>query len=251
MKQDKQEKLLRALNDVGDDLVTGAEDCRYAPNPWKRWGAIAASLALVISLTALALPYFPMGCGAADSAAPEENQTTAPDSDRNETADQNSSIDSSMEDKTTAPEDPSYGFSDDAILDAVASMDMEYLTQAVAAPLIRWQVGSFASAADLSEDGLERLYLAVMERDEPGRDPVASAAQIRKKLSQVLEGTHIYAPLNDDLPLDGALKELPEIYPEHLYVEGQIAVLTVRVDDRSMRITIVLDDGSWRYVSVD
>lgn len=250
MKQDKQEKLLCALNDVGDDLVTKAADCRYAPSPWKRWGAVAASLALVISLTALALPYFPIGCKSANDMAESEQFPTA-DGDRNESADQNSSIEAPMDDQMADPKEPSYGFSDDAVFDAIASMDLEYLTQAVAVPLIRWQVGSFASAADLSEDGMERLYLAVMERDEPFRDPAAaSVAEIRKKLSQVLEGTHIYAPLNSRLPLDGALKELPEIYPEHLYVEGQTAVLSVQVGNRHMRITIVLDDGSWRYVSV-
>ena len=84
-----------------------------------------------------------------------------------------------------------------AVMDAVVTMDMQQLTEMVATPLIRWQVGSFASAADLSEDAMERLYLAVMEREEPWRDPAsASVGEIRKKLSQVLEGVHIYAPLN-------------------------------------------------------
>ena len=58
----KQEKLFTALADVGDDLLDMAQNKRFV-NPWKRWGKIAACLAVVICLTALALPYFPMGCG--------------------------------------------------------------------------------------------------------------------------------------------------------------------------------------------
>lgn len=65
----KQEKLLEALTGVGDDLLELAQNKRF-PNPWRRWGKIAACLALVLCLTALALPYLPMGCGSAKSEAP-------------------------------------------------------------------------------------------------------------------------------------------------------------------------------------
>lgn len=255
MKQDREEKLLRALNDVGDDLVTRAGDCRYAPNPWKRWGAIAASLALVISLTALALPYFPMGCSSSDM-APEvssDNNLSVEDAD-GAWSDKNNASGTAPQTPEAEPGDALHDSPESprfSVTDAVAAMDMVYLTDVVAVPLIRWQVGTFDKASDLSEESMERLYLAVMERDEPWRDPAAvTAGEIRKKLAQVLEGTHIYAPLNGNLPLDGALKELPEITSEFLYVSGQIADLTVRVDGRPMTITIVLDGSDWRYVSV-
>ena len=45
----KQEKLFTALADVGDDLLDMAQNKRFV-NPWKRWGRIAACLAVVIAL---------------------------------------------------------------------------------------------------------------------------------------------------------------------------------------------------------
>lgn len=66
----KQEKLMHALTDVGDDLLEMANHRRF-PNHWKKWGRTAACLALVLCLTAVALPYFPMGCGS--SASMSEN----------------------------------------------------------------------------------------------------------------------------------------------------------------------------------
>ena len=65
----KQEKLFRALSDVGDDLLMMAQNRRFA-NPWKRWGTLAACIALVLCLGMVALPYFPVGCGS--SMAPAE-----------------------------------------------------------------------------------------------------------------------------------------------------------------------------------
>lgn len=253
MKTDREEKLLQALNDVGDDLVTGAGNYQASAGGWKRWGAAAASLALVISLSVLALPYLPMGCGSADKV---EHNSTPPETsdwlDNSLTGDSAEDCDQPMEEPDASSSPDSSEPSDDTVTDAVAAMDMHYLTEIVAKPLIRWQVGSFASASDLSEDALERLYLAVMERDEPWRDPAAaSAGEIRKVLAKTLEGIHIYAPLNKDLPLDGALQELPEIVSEHLYVTGQTVTLTVRVDGHPMTITILLDGDDWRYVSVD
>lgn len=134
---------------------------------------------------------------------------------------------------------------------AVNAMDMQYLTEIVVTPLVRWQVERFASAADLSEDGLERLYLAVAEQEMPLQEAAAaSVGTIRKKLSQVLEGIHIYAPLNRKLPIDGALKELPLIEPQFLHVSGQTVRLDVLVDGKPMYVTLVVEDDCWRYVSV-
>ena len=67
----KEEKLLRALGDIGDDLLCMAEHRRFA-NGWKKWASLAATLVLVVSLGLLALPYFPMGCGAS---APDRNNS--------------------------------------------------------------------------------------------------------------------------------------------------------------------------------
>ncbi|MBP3633833.1 MAG: hypothetical protein J6J43_04585 [Oscillospiraceae bacterium] len=62
------EQLFEALSDVGDDLLVMAERKHFA-SPWRKWGQTAAVLAVVVCLTALALPYFPAGCGAAPKSA--------------------------------------------------------------------------------------------------------------------------------------------------------------------------------------
>lgn len=73
----KQEKIFEALTDIGDDLLELARNKRYI-NHWKRWGRTAACLALVLCLTALVLPYFPMGCGSAtEEAAPSVEEAPA------------------------------------------------------------------------------------------------------------------------------------------------------------------------------
>ena len=77
----RQERLLEALSYIGDDLLWMAEHSQFA-NPWKKWGSLAACLALVLSLTVLALPYFPIGCGAAEGALPEEIWEEALDTQR-------------------------------------------------------------------------------------------------------------------------------------------------------------------------
>ena len=51
----KQEKLFRALADIGDDLLIMAQT-RVFINPWKRWGKLAACIALVLCLGIVALP---------------------------------------------------------------------------------------------------------------------------------------------------------------------------------------------------
>ena len=73
----KKEDLLQAIGDVGDDLLHMAEHKKF-PNYWRKWVPLAACMVLVISLSILVLPYFPMGCGssmkeeaAMDAAAPE------------------------------------------------------------------------------------------------------------------------------------------------------------------------------------
>ena len=72
----KQEKLFEALCNIGDDLILMAQSKRYI-NHWRRWGRTAACLALVLCLTVLALPYFPMGCGAKEE-APAETPAETP-----------------------------------------------------------------------------------------------------------------------------------------------------------------------------
>lgn len=72
----KQEKLFEALCGIGDDLLLMAQDKRYI-NHWRRWGRTAACLALVLCLTVFALPYFPMGCGAAKEAPAESSAIPA------------------------------------------------------------------------------------------------------------------------------------------------------------------------------
>ena len=83
----KKELLFRALNDVGDDLLHMAENRRFA-NPWKKWASLAACLVLIVSLSVLALPYFPMGCGASvkteEAPAAMEESAAAPEAETQE-----------------------------------------------------------------------------------------------------------------------------------------------------------------------
>ncbi len=69
MKDRDQEYLFCALGEVGSDLVNRAEKQTAFSDRWRRWGTIAAGLVLVVCLTTLALPYFPVGCGAASESA--------------------------------------------------------------------------------------------------------------------------------------------------------------------------------------
>lgn len=73
----KEERLFEALANIGDDLLIMAQNKRFA-NPWKRWGKMAACIALVLCLTVAALPYLPMGCGAAEEAPATEEAAEAP-----------------------------------------------------------------------------------------------------------------------------------------------------------------------------
>ena len=67
----KREFLFQALGEVGDDLIHMAETRKFH-NQWKKWVSLAACLVLVVSLSALVLPYFPMGCGSSKESAMEE-----------------------------------------------------------------------------------------------------------------------------------------------------------------------------------
>ena len=92
-KQDRQEKLFRAIGYVGDDLIQRADAPAQAerkqPSVWIKWAALAACCALVISLAAR-LPLFQMKTASPapeaaamqaseSTAAPEEKAEAAPD----------------------------------------------------------------------------------------------------------------------------------------------------------------------------
>lgn len=71
------EMLFEALSDVGDDLLVMAENKRFV-SPWRKWGQLAAVLAVVICLGALALPYLTDGSSTAETtSAPMEKMETA------------------------------------------------------------------------------------------------------------------------------------------------------------------------------
>lgn len=255
MKQE--EKLLRALGDVGDDLIARADSCRYGLNPWKRWGSLAASLALVVSLTALALPYLPMGCGSAeksDGAVMEgEYQYT-----QGSSICEDALLDTECECETEAePEEaPAAGETGQMTVREAAQMqDLDYLTDVLAYPLVHWQVGSFKSPADLSEDSLERLALAVEDRDsliDGSTDQ--SEAFVRERLDRVLE-SYVYEPEDDVLPLDGALEVMPNVEGVRVEVQDDLLVLTVSVGYEGgtcivlTQVTVRLEGDGWHYVS--
>ena len=60
------ETLFEALADVGDDLLVMAERKRFV-SPWRKWGQLAAVVAVVCCVGVLALPYLPVGCGGTES----------------------------------------------------------------------------------------------------------------------------------------------------------------------------------------
>jgi hypothetical protein len=76
----KHEKLMEAIGQVDDRLIQEAEEVTTlstAPN-WRRWGALAASLAVVVGLGVFALHTLPQGNGdgafsVADQATGESN----------------------------------------------------------------------------------------------------------------------------------------------------------------------------------
>lgn len=72
MNEEKRERLFLALGGVGGDLIEMAEKRAFAPGRWRKWGALAACLAVLLCLSALALPYFPMGCGSSESSGMTE-----------------------------------------------------------------------------------------------------------------------------------------------------------------------------------
>ena len=79
MKEEKQERLFRALGDVGSDLIDMAEKQTFAPSHWRKWGSLAACLAVILCLSVLALPYFPKGCGSGKSSSTVNESTSAAD----------------------------------------------------------------------------------------------------------------------------------------------------------------------------
>lgn len=264
MDRDRQEKLLRALNDVGDDLVAMARERRFGVSPWRRWGALAASLALVVSLTALALPYFPMGCGSSsDSAA--ETQATAEDifcdteSFSVSGADGTTPLDSEpqelpeceCEEETVMEAEPEA----DPESPAEEAPDLDRMVEELVQPLERWQVGTFEDASQLTEDALERLALAVEERDGifNGTPSAAAESFVRTSLDRVLEG-YTYAPEDAALPWDCALEELPLLEPVGLEEGENTILLVLRTDAQGAQTLLAYelarDGDGWKYVSV-
>ncbi len=117
----KNEDLFRAIGDVGDDLIHMAEHRRFS-GQWKKWLSMAASIALIVSLGALALPYFPMGCGAksaAPEAAPEEPKYSMDVMDQESKAEEpEAPMEAEPEAEEAAPMEPNTGAStNDAVME--------------------------------------------------------------------------------------------------------------------------------------
>lgn len=90
-RQDRQEKLFRAIGYVGDDLIQRADAPAQAerkqPAVWIKWAALAACCALVISLAAR-LPLFQMKTAspAPEAAAMQASESTAAAEEKAEAA---------------------------------------------------------------------------------------------------------------------------------------------------------------------
>lgn len=77
-RQDRQEKLFRAIGYVGDDLIQRADapaETRRSSAPWVKWAALAACCALVIGLAAR-LPIFQAKSSAPETATMTMETTT-------------------------------------------------------------------------------------------------------------------------------------------------------------------------------
>lgn len=262
MNRKREEALLRALNDVGDDLIAMAGQRRFSASPWRRWGALAASLALVVSLTALALPYLPMGCGSSEGAAYEdafddtadaEEPAAAPEEGMNKThsttgAAPECECEPESEIMESELEEP-------AEKDTGGLPDELWMLEHLVLPLERWQVGTFESPAALTEDGLERLALAVLERDGKLADVPAenTEAFVREVLDRVLEG-YTYAPQDQKLPLDGTAKDLPVLELEMVIERDTVVLEVLRTDadgTQTVRAYEMKQQGdNWYYISV-
>lgn len=75
----KQEHLFEAIGLVDDHLVEEAADARRTATPWKKWGALAACLVLVIGLGASSLMLLFRGCGSASMTSDAAQNATAAD----------------------------------------------------------------------------------------------------------------------------------------------------------------------------
>ena len=74
MSHDPNEKLLQALGDIGGDLIDLAEHRTFRAGTRRRWGGLAACLALVLCVGLIALPQLTGG----KSEAPAAEKATAP-----------------------------------------------------------------------------------------------------------------------------------------------------------------------------
>ena len=73
----REEKLFRAIGDVGDDLIARADaPVRKAPRVWVKWAALAACCALVIGAAAFVVPMFRAGSSGLSKAAPPAEAVT-------------------------------------------------------------------------------------------------------------------------------------------------------------------------------
>lgn len=86
MKQMDETMLLRAIGNVGDDLLERAERSAGKRRHYGRWGVLAACLCLALALTYTApmvLESFSMGSAGNTSAAPEFSDSAAPENGAN------------------------------------------------------------------------------------------------------------------------------------------------------------------------
>ena len=89
-RQDRQEKLFRAIGYVGDDLIQRADapaETRRSSAPWIKWAALAAYCVLVISLAArLPLLQMKSASQAPEAAAMQASESTAAAEEKAEAA---------------------------------------------------------------------------------------------------------------------------------------------------------------------
>lgn len=114
---DRREKLMDAIGEVGGDLIFRAEKERFAPSALRRWGGLAAALAIVAGLTLAALPWL----GSANQQPAQQTQpqpdvstTTEVTEEQTDTADATDTVEDTMDAtdavvETTQTEDTDHG----------------------------------------------------------------------------------------------------------------------------------------------
>lgn len=194
----KKETLLRALSDIGEDLIHMAEKKKFT-NQWKKWGALAACAAVVIGIGAAALTRLPMDGGVS-------KETPMLD------ADLEYAVSESVTEEEAAPAEPQEAPAADAagtvvelkakvhpteeeVERAIEEGAYDLLLDTFVKPLAAQEVGDFLTGAGgvvtLDHEHLNRVFLSTLTLEDAeilqeGDKLVVAAEMMDQRLNEVL-----------------------------------------------------------------